>query len=711
MKVVRIIALLAVCFVAGYGIGAVISNFGMKNSSKDYIGAADPSQVKSFTPETLLSLGRISDPQVSPEGGKALYGVSYTSIEQNRSCRNIFLIDLETGESRQITREKESVSCARWIDGKNIVFLQNGQMVSARLTFGGRRICCKRVLSDVPGGISEFTLSPDRSKVMFVTEVDGWARTPDKVYPDLPKADAYRADDLMYRHWDHFTDKIPHTFVADFKPRCRKSITTGDSADILVSEPYELPAEPFSGIEQLCWSPDSRYIAYSCRKLTGKVYAYSTNAEIFVYDTEAPKTIRITSGGGYDTTPVWSPDGSHIAWLSMERDGYEADKSRLMCVGVDCTDGFSVTGMPVDLSACFAYNVDEPVWSKDGGSIWFSALCEGLRGIFSVSIDGADITRHTAPDDWHDYSAPFCQCRNGRIYATWQSMEFPTELVCIENGVTTQLTHENDAILSACGNISVEKRMIRTVDGKDMLTWVLFPPEFSPEKVYPAIEICLGGPQGTLSQDWSYRWNYRLMASRGYIVILPNRRGTTAFGQDWCEEISGDYCGLNMQDYLSAAKALKAEPYVGKMAACGASYGGYSVYYLSGIHGDVFDCFVAHAGIFNEEHMYYTTEEMWFPEWDNGGSPWSSDPRALRHYANSPHKLVDKWHTPILCIHGCKDFRVPYDEAMAAFNCAQMKGVPSRLLLFPEENHWILAPQNALYWHREYFSWLDQWCK
>ena len=284
----------------------------------------------------------------------------------------------------------------------------------------------------------------------------------------------------------------------------------------------------------------------------------------------------------------------------------------------------------------------------------------------------------------------------------------------------------------------IEERWITTVDGKKMLTWVLYPPKFDSTKVYPAIEIFLGGPQGTLSQGWSYRWNYRLMASQGYIVILPNRRGTTAFGQEWCEQISGDYIGLNMQDYLSAAKELKSEPYVGKLAGCGASYGGFSVYYMAGIHGDIFDCFIAHAGIFDEKYMYYETEEMWFPNWDNGGlteysytpgemgprgdgktfgglqqagSPWSDAAKAKRHYSNSPAANVTRWHIPILCIHGMKDFRIPYDQGMAAFNAAQMMGVPSKLIVFPEENHWILQPQNALFWHRSYFDWLKRWCE
>ena len=334
------------------------------------------------------------------------------------------------------------------------------------------------------------------------------------------------------------------------------------------------------------------------------------------------------------------------------------------------------------------------------------------------------------------------------LYATWCSMDFPTELVAVkysDNGVEyTPVTHENDHILSQLAEHETEARWLETVDGKKMLTWVLYPPQFDPSKKYPAITICLGGPQDTLSQGWSYRWNYRLMAAQGYVVVLPNRRGTTAFGQEWTEQISGDYPGLNMQDYLVAARTVKAEPYVDKMAACGASYGGYSVYYLCGTHGNVFDAFIAHAGIFNEEHMYMTTEELWFPNFDNGGlheaefdprvgtaecpvgpagdgltfggikqggSPWSTEPKAVRHYKLSPHNLVCNWHTPLMVIHGGMDYRVPVDQGMAAYNCAQMMGVPSRLLIFPDENHWILKPQNAMMWHREYFRWLDQWCK
>ena len=498
--------------------------------------------------------------------------------------------------------------------------------------------------------------------------------------------------------------------------------------DILGGEDikFQLPNGPFPDIADLCWSPDGRYIAYACKKLEGKQYAFSTNTCIYLYCPLTGETTQITTEGGYDTHPVWSPDGSRLAWLSMERDGYEADKVRLMLADViyqEEGEGQSANPAVVnvrDLTASFKYNAEGPVWAEDGQSLYFCALAEGLQGIFNV-VPGHEIQRLTSDTLWFDFGSPFGVLQDGTMLTTYASMDFPTELVAVTDNSIKQLTYENEHLLGQLDKHETEARWLTTVDGQKMLTWVLFPPQFDASKTYPAIEICLGGPQGTLSQGWSYRWNYMLMAHQGYVVVLPNRRGTTAFGQEWCEEISGDYIGLNMQDYLTAARAIKAEPYISGVAACGASYGGYSVYYLAGIHKDVYDCFIAHAGIFNEEHMYLTTEEMWFPNWDNGGlgegpsfggirqggSPWSNLPKAVRHYANSPHKLVQNWHTPILCIHGGMDFRVPYDEGMAAFNAAQMMGVPSKLIVFPND----LKPQNALYWHRSYFGWLDRWMK
>ena len=706
-------------------------------------------------PEALLAFGRVSDPQVSPDGKHIIYGVSYTSVEENRSVRNLYICSLDGSDNQLLTTAGKSISNARWSnDGKKLAFLYGGQIWTAGIRHGKKGWSLKNLkkISDVANGIGEFKISPDGKKVMYISYIKSAVKSPTDCYSDLDKATAYTTDDLMYRHWDHTVMEIPHTFVADLD---LDGGSIGAPKDILdgENELYELPTEPFSGLEQLSWSPDSRYIAYSCRKLAGKKYAFSTNTEIYIYDVETGQTEMIEMGGGYDTDPVWSPDGKKLCWISMERDGYEADKQRLIVAEMTAEEGQMPKAEKIqDVTVDFKYNASSPVWAEDSKSIWFASLAEGLQGIFRAYEDAEswDIERITGDDLWYDFGSPFFVSENGdggkTLYTTWCSMDFPTELVAVNiNGKELscdQITDENGHILSQLAEHKTEARYVKTVDGKDMLTWVLYPAQFDPSKEYPSILICLGGPQGTLSQGWSYRWNYRLMASQGYVVVLPNRRGTTAFGQEWTEQISGDYPGLNMQDYLAAARELKAEPYVGKMAACGASYGGYSVYYLCGTHENTFDAFIAHAGIFNEEHMYMTTEEMWFPNFDNGGlhetvidprvgtpdgpvgpagdgvtfggikqggSPWSNDPKAVRHYALSPHKLVTKWHTPLMVIHGGMDYRVPVDEGMAAYNAAQMMGVPSRLLIFPDENHWILKPQNAMLWHREYFRWLNEW--
>ena len=710
---------------------------------KDYIGPSDLQVADGrMTPEMLLSLGRLSDPQLSPDGKTILYGVSYTDIAANRSVRNLYTIPVAGGTPTPLTMDGKSISNARWSpDGSAVWFLQDGQIYRAPYSKG--RLGKRELKSDVPKGIDEFMLSPDGRELIYVSTVHSAVERPVDTDPLLDKAEAYATEDLMYRHWDHWVTDLNHSFVAPTDG----VITPERSLDILGGEDvlFQLPNGPFGGIEQLSWSPDGRYIAYSCKKLAGKEYAFSTNTEIYIYCPLTGETTQVELGGGYDTNPVWSPDGSRLCWLSMERDGYEADKVRLLVAEVHyAEEGEGQTSNPtveniVDLTSDFPYNADAPVWAADSKSLYFSALAEGVQGIFNIIADPETaLFRLTADNLWFDFGSPFAVLQDGTLLTTYCSMDFPTELVAVNDNSIKQLTFENEHLLSQLDEHRTEARMVKTVDGEDMLTWVLFPPKFDATRTYPAIEITLGGPQGTLSQGWSYRWNYLLMAHQGYVVVLPNRRGTTAFGQPWCEQISGDYIGLNMQDYLSAAKMIKAEPYISGVAACGASYGGYSVYYLAGIHGDVYDCFIAHAGIFNEEHMYMTTEEMWFPNWDNGGlheyaytpgetgprgdgetfggirqggSPWSSAPKAVRHYANSPHKLVRNWHTPILCIHGGSDFRVPYDEGMAAFNAAQMMGVPSKLIVFPNENHWILAPQNALYWHRSYFGWLDRWMK
>ncbi len=667
-----------------------------------------------YTPEIMHSLAKVSDPQISPDGTKILYGVGFTSIEQNRSNRELFVMNIDGSNKVQLTKTPQSESNARWIEGgKRIAFLRGGQMWVMNADGTG-----EKQVSDLSGGIMEFKFSPDGTKVLYSADFKV-AKSPVDIYPDLPKSTARTIEGLMYRHWDHFVESIPHTYLADFDGN-----KLGEGIDLLAGEPYELPAEPFSGLEQLDFSPNGDQIVYSCRKKTGREYAFSTNTDIYLLTLADNTCVNISEGMmGYDTDPVFSPDGGNIAWISMERDGYEADKTRLFVYEIG-------SGERRELSTSFKYNIESPVWMPDSRGLYFTSLVEGLQEIWQTDLEG-NMARVTPEREWYNFGAPSLLTSTAedgsvnveRLIATNLCMLRPAEIVSINplDGSWEQLTFENKEVLEQLDAVTVEERWITTSDNKKMLTWVLYPPKFDKTKVYPSILLCLGGPQGTLSQGWSYRWNYRLMASQGYIVVLPNRRGTTAFGQEWCEQISGDYIGQNMRDYFAAADALKAEPYVGKMAAVGASYGGYSVFYLAGIHQKRFDAFIAHAGIFNVEHMYMTTEEMWFPDWDNGGiaqpdtymsgSPWSNNPVAKRHYANSPHKLVEKWDTPILITHGELDYRVPVDQGMAAFNAAQMMGVPSKMVLFPDENHWILKPQNSIHWNREFFGWLETYLK
>lgn len=712
-----------------------------KTVESGYIG---PSDIKVeggvMTPETLLALGRLSDPQISPDGSRILYGVSYTSVPDNRSCRNLFICNADGSGKVQLTRYASSVSNARWSkDGSKIYFIFKGQIWQAPLK--GSKLGKMQKLSDIPAGVSGFSVSPDEANVIYVSSIKNTAlQQPSDKNPDLDKAQAYATEDLMYRHWDHWVTEVPRSYVAPFGGAL---ITPDNSFDILGTEKlYELPTEPFGGVEQLAWAPDSRHIAYSCRKKTGKEYAFSTNSCIYITDIQSGQTVDVTTSGGYDTDPVWSEDGKHLAWISMARDGYEADRQRLMLCDVELGDSV-VLGAAVELSSTFDHDVAGPVWHGD--EIFFSSLVsEGIQGIFCIDLSG-EVQRVTGEDWWFDFDSPFAVLESDKgvtLLASYASLKFPTELVAVDitsDGTSyRQLSDENGHIINQLDDIRSESVLVETVDHKQMQCWITYPPHFDSTKVYPAIEIVLGGPQGTNSQDWSYRWCYRLMAQQGYIVIRPNRRGTTAFGQAWKEQISGDYPGLNMQDYLSAGRYIKSKPYVGKLACVGASYGGYSAYMLEGMHGDLYDCFIAHAGIFDEKALWYTTEEMWFANWDNGGlteyaytpgqvgpkgdgitfggmqqagAPYASTAKARKHYANDPSSMVTKWHTPILCIHGMMDFRIPYTQGMAAFNAAQMMGVPSKLVVFPEENHWILQPQNSLYWHREFYGWLDRWMK
>lgn len=653
-----------------------------------------------FTPEIMLRLGRVSDPQLSPDGSKILYGVTYTSIEENRSVRQLYVMNADGSGNHQITHFSSSANNARWYgDGSVILYLQGGQIWS--MSAEGKNI---RQVSNIPGGISEFKLSPDQTKVMYIAQVQSATR-PTDLYPDLDKSTGREIDGLMYRHWDCFVETIPHTFVTDVV-RSGKSLKVAPGKDIIEGTKFELPTLPFGGLEQLSWSPDGQWIAYACRKLTGKDYAFSTNTDIYLYNVADGSCENLSEGmNGYDTDPVFSPDGKSIAWLSMERAGFEADRNRVFVIDLASRE-------KRELTVGFDHSAASPVWKADGSGIYFNALAFGLQAIFSVDLQG-NVTRITPDDLWYDFGK-VAELGEGRLLSTAQSMSRPDEIVSVSlaDGSFTVLSHENDDIYAKLEQEKCEMRWIPTTDGLEMLTWVIYPADFDPAKVYPTMLFCTGGPQQCNSQSWSTRWNFKLMAAEGYIVVIPNRRGTMSFGQKWCDDVSQDYAGQCIDDYMSAVYEMKKEPYVGKMGASGASFGGYSIYYLAGSHPDDFDALLSHAGIFNQEQMYMMTEEMWFPEWENGGAPWDLEkPAARKHYVNSPHKLVRNWKAPIMVTHGELDYRVPVEQGMAAFNAAQMLGVPSRMLLFPDENHWILKPQNAVHWQRDFFEWFDQWLK
>lgn len=652
-----------------------------------------------MTPEVLYSFGRISDIQLSPSG-KILYGVTYVGIEENKYNRELFTMNSDGSDKQQLTHSSESERNAVWVnEGKQIAFLSS-KSGSSQIWIMNADGSNPKQISHLDKDIQAFSLSPDEKKILFVQLIKFGERATD-LYKELPNASGRIIDDLMYKHWDTWKEEIPHTFVADFD-----GSSISNPVDLLENEPYESPMMPFGGMEQLAWSPDSKLVAYTSRKKTGKEYAVSTNSDIYLYNTEDKTTTNITEGMmGYDTNPSFSPDGSLIAWQSMERDGYESDKNRLFVMNLS-------TGEKSDLTAQFDNNVDAFIWNNDGQSLFALCTVEARTHIYKVSLSDAQLTPITQGD--FDYSS--LSLGNNQIIATRRSLSSPDEIFAVNltDGTSTELSFENQHLLDQLTMGKVEERYITTTDGKQMHAWVVYPPNFDPNKKYPALLYCQGGPQSTISQFWSYRWNFQLMAANGYIVIAPNRRGVPSFGTKWNEQISGDYGGQNMKDYLSAIDALAKEPFVdeNRLGCTGASYGGFSTYWLAGNHNKRFKAFLAHAGIFNLEAQYLETEEMWFANWDFGGPFWDKDNAiAQRTYQNSPHKFINNWDTPIMITHGEKDYRILASQGMMAFNAAQLKGIPSRLLIYPDENHWILSPQNAVLFHKEFYRWFDQFLK
>ena len=682
-----------------------------------------------MTPEALWAMGRIGGAQASPDGKTIVYQVGYYSVKENKGHQVLYTITADGQQQTLLTTTASSETDAAWIDGgRSIAFLSGGQLWRMNADGTGRQQLTHSAIE-----IEGFKFSPDEKKVILIKSLP-YHESIKENPSDLPKATGRLVTDLNYRHWDHYVESIPHPFVADVVAE-----GIGEGTDLLEGEPYECPMAPFGGVEQLAWSTDSKQIAYTCRKKTGVDYAISTDSDIYLYDlstgktrnlckpegykpmaVDATKTMQFHAinqqqadyNMGYDTNPKFSPDGKYVAWQSMQRDGYESDRNRLCIYSL-------ADGTKTYVTESFDSNVDDYCWAADSRTLYFTGCWHACVNLYRTDLKG-NVVKLT--DERADFGTVSLLGSGKQLLVSKHSMSQADELYIVNPGKTLkqttirQLTFENKHLYDQLAMGTIEERWVKTTDGKDMQCWIILPPHFDASKKYPTLLYCEGGPQSPVSQFWSFRWNFQIMAAHGYVIVAPNRRGLPGYGSEWNEEISGDWTGQCMKDYLSAIDDAVAHlPYVDKdrLGAVGASFGGFSVYYLAGHHDKRFKCFIAHDGAFNLESMYTDTEEAWFSNWEYDDAYWNKDQteRARKTYENSPHRFVDQWDTPILCIHGEKDYRINANQGFGAFNAARLKGIPAELLIFPDENHWVLKPQNGILWQRTFFSWLDKWLK
>ncbi len=644
----------------------------------------------------LWYLGRLGDVQVSPDGQTLLYAVTYYDYRANKGNTELYTMPATGGNPTRITVTEENEFQPIWRpDGKKIAYLfptEQGMQIWESDPDGKNA----KAISNVDGDINGFSYAPDMKHICYFKNVQ-LEPTIVQRYEDLPEADAMIYDDLMYRHWNYWADgSYSHLFVADYP-------SMENTVDLLEGQKFHCPNPPFGGMEAVSWHPDGRMLVYTCKKLTGKAFAESTNTDIYLYDLGSQTTQNLTAfNKGYDMDPVISPDGKKMVWWNMKTDGFESEKHSLMMYDFQ-------SNTAEDYSTDFDQDATNFAWSEDSRTVYFISCKEATHQVYKLDVESRIIEQLTEGD--YDYNT--VQVDGDQLIVTRTTHACPSEIYTVElkGNAVKQLSFINQDVLDKITPAQSVKRWVKTTDGKQMLVWVILPPNFDSTKKYPALLYCQGGPQSSVSQFFSYRWNFQMMAAHDYIIVAPNRRGVPGFGSEWNDQISGDYGGQNMKDYLAAIDDVAKETYVdeNRLGCVGASYGGFSVYWLAGHHQKRFKAFIAHCGMFNLESWYGTTEELFFANHDIEGAYWQKPMPST--YNISPHKFVGNWDTPILVIHGGKDFRIPYTEGMQAFDAAQMQGIPSRFLYFPEECHFVSKPQNSMLWQREFFRWLDQWLK
>jgi dipeptidyl aminopeptidase/acylaminoacyl peptidase len=645
-----------------------------------------------ITADELLSLKRVGSPSLSPDGTWILYSVNTPDIAGNRSNTDLYLLSIDGSTRRLLASSPAADYNGVWSpDGKTVAFISTrggSPQIYTIAVDGGEAV----KISDIEHGVSNLSWSPDGAHFAFTSDVKIESTIAER-YPAMAKANVRIYDRIHVRHWDEWNDELyMHLFIMP--------VQGGPAVDLMEGEKFETPLKPFGGAEQISWSPDGKEIAYVSKKVEN--YAISTNSDVYIVDIGGKVTRNITKGlVGFDRDPLYSPDGRWIAFHSMERDGHEADRNRLMLYD-------RKSGDIRELSKSLDQWVGSTVWAPDSKSLYFQAEDGATVHIYRIKLDGS---YEILTEGMFNHDAGLDITRDGKtlVYGR-RNFNAPTELYAQEakkGARPRSLTAENTAFLSSIKQVSIEERWIPSTDGKKVQTWIVYPPDFDRNRKYPMITYCQGGPQATVSQFFSFAWNFLLMASKGYVVVAPNRRGLPGFGQEWNDAISKDWGGMPMQDILAATDAMLKEPFIDtrQVSAIGASAGGYAVFWLAGNHKGRFSSFVSHCGVFNLESMYGATEELWFTDWENGGPYW--DARYKPNYdKHSPHRYAQNWDTPILIITGEKDYRVPYTQSLEAFTVAQVKDIPSKLIVYPNENHWVLRPQEQLIWFEEFFDFL-----